>query len=116
MQYVLMLHVDDSMWPKLSREQQEQGMAAYFAYNEALAKAGAMVASHRLQPRATASTVRIENGNLQVLDGPFADSKEQLGGIYIIDVPDHKAALDWAARCPAAGHGTIEVRPLSVMP
>jgi hypothetical protein len=67
-----------------------------------------------LQPRSSATTVRIANGKTQVLDGPYVDSKEQLGGYYLIDVPDLDAALSWAARCPAVSHGVVEVRPLWV--
>ena len=68
--------------------------------------------SNRLRPVATATTVRPVNGKTQVLDGPFADTKEQLGGYYLIDVPDLDAALSWAAKCPAASHGSVEVRAI----
>ena len=71
--------------------------------------------SDRLRPTATATTVRVDDGKSQVLDGPYADTKEQLGGYYLIDVPDLDAALAWAARCPGASHGTIEVRPVWTM-
>ena len=113
MQYILMAYVREDGWSALTKAQQEQGMAAYAAYTEALTKAGALKLSNRLQPSASATTVRLTDGKPQVLDGPFADSKEQLGGFFIIDVPDHDAALAWAARCPAAGHGVVEVRGLA---
>ncbi|MFZ0744120.1 MAG: YciI family protein [Terracidiphilus sp.] len=112
MQYMLLLHADESQWPKMSQVQQEQGMAAYMAYSEALSKSGALKASGRLRPTSAATTVRIVDGKSQVLDGPFADSKEQLGGYFLIDVADLDAALAWAARCPGASHGVVEVRPL----
>jgi hypothetical protein len=112
MQYLLMLYVHEAGWPKLSKAEQEQGTAAYAAYTEALQKAGAYVGSNRLQPSSNATTVRMTNGKSQVLDGPYADSKEQLGGYYLIDVPDLDAALSWAARCPTVNHGLVEVRPL----
>ncbi len=112
MQYILLLHVDESGWTRLSKAQQEQGIAAYMAYSEALTKAGVLLGTNRLQPSSAAATVRITDGKTRVLDGPYADTKEQLGGIYIIDVPDLDAALSWAARCPAASHGVVEVRPL----
>lgn len=112
MQYMLLLYVNEAGWPKLTPAEQEQGIAAYNAYTEALTKAGVFAGSNRLQPSASATTVRIADGEPQVLDGPFVDSKEQLGGYYLIDVPDLDAALSWAARCPAAGHGVVEVRPL----
>jgi hypothetical protein len=116
MQYILTLYVNEAGWPELSKAQQEQGMAAYYAYNEALTNAGILRGMGRLQPSSTATTVHIAEGKAQVMDGPFADSKEQLGGYYILDVADLDAAISWAARCPAAGHGVVEVRPLWVMP
>jgi hypothetical protein len=112
MEYLLMLYVKEADWPKMTPAQQQQGMAAYMAYTEALTKAGAFKASGRLQPSSTATTVRVSDGKPQVLDGPFADSKEQLGGYYLIEAADLDAALSWASRCPAAGHGAVEVRPL----
>jgi hypothetical protein len=99
-------------WTKLNRAEQQQAMAAYTAYTEALARSGALKGVGRLEPSSTATTVRIENGRSVVLDGPYVDSKEQIGGYYLIDVDDLDAAIAWAARCPAAGHGVIEVRPL----
>jgi hypothetical protein len=112
MQYLLMAYVDEAGWPKMSKSDQEQGIAAYAAYSEALMTAGVMKGSNRLQPTSTATTVRNTNGKSQVLDGPYVDSKEQLGGYFLIDVPNLDAALSWAARCPAAGHGVVEVRPV----
>ena len=115
MQYLLMLYVDESGWPKLSKAEQEQGVAAYTAYTEALTKAGALKGRNRLQPSGSATTVRTTDGKTQVLDGPYVDSKEALGGYYLIDALDLDAALSWAARCPAAGHGVVEVRPIWTM-
>jgi hypothetical protein len=112
MQYLLMLYLDESGWSNLSKEEQKQGVAAYGAYTEALKKAGILAGSNRLQPSAAATTVRIANGKSQVLDGPYADSKEQVGGYYMIDVPDLDAAISWAARCPTASHGIVELRPI----
>ncbi|HEY3989621.1 MAG TPA: YciI family protein [Acidobacteriaceae bacterium] len=115
MQYLLMLYADESGWGKMTPAEQQQGMAAYMAYTEALKKADVYVDSNRLQPISSASTVRVANGKQQVLDGPYADSKEQLGGYFLIEAPDLDAAIAWAARCPGAGHGTIEVRPVWTM-
>ena len=112
MKYILLLYSNEAQWGTMSHEAQTQGVAAYGAYTEALTAAGVRVASDRLRPTATATTVRIENGETKVLDGPYAESKEQLGGFYMIDVPDLDTALSWAARCPTAGHGTVEVRPV----
>ena len=113
MQFLLMLHVNEAGWPKLTKEQQQQGMAAYFAYSEELAKAGVLKGQNRLEPSAKAKTVRVADGKPRVLDGPYAESKEQIGGYYLIDVPDLDAAIHWASRCPAAGHGAIEIRAIA---
>lgn len=115
MQYLLTLYAQEADWPKMTKAEQEQGVAAYGAFTEALTAAGALVGSNRLQPTSTATTVRIANGKTQVLDGPYADTKEQLGGYYLIDVADLDTAMSWAARCPTAGHGVVEVRPVWTM-
>ncbi len=115
MQYLLILYSDPAGFSRMTPPEQQQAMGAYTAYTEALKKAGAYVGSNRLQPASAATTVRITNGKSQVLNGPYADSKEQLGGYFLIDVPDLDAALSWAARCPGAGHGTVEVRPVWTM-
>lgn len=112
MQYIVMTYVQEDGFSKLTKAEQEQGIAAYVAYAEALKKAGAFKSSNRLGPSSAAATVRLVDGKPQVLDGPYADSKEQFGGYFIIDVPDLDAAISWAARCPAAGHGAVELRAL----
>ncbi len=112
MQYLLTLYSDESGWSKLTPEQQQQGVAAYGAYTQALQTAGVLKSSNRLRPSSTATTLRTTNGKVQVLDGPYIDSKEQLGGYYLIDVPDLDAALSWAAKCPGVGHGVVEVRAI----
>jgi hypothetical protein len=115
MQYLLMLYSQETGWDAMTKAQQEQGMAAYGAYTKALMEAGVFKGSNRLRPTADATTVRVADGKSQVLDGPYADSKEQLGGYYLIDVADLDAAISWASRCPGASHGTIEVRPVWAM-
>jgi hypothetical protein len=112
MQYLLLLYSDETAWDSLSPEDQEQGVGAYIAYTEALKKAGALVNSNRLEPSTAGTTVQFSDGKSQVLDGPYADSKEQLGGYYLIDAPDLDAAISWASRCPGAAHGIVEVRPV----
>ena len=112
MQYLLTLYLDESGWDKMTPEQQRQGTAAYMAYREALRSAGALVNANRLKPSTTATTVRTTNGKTQVLDGPFAESKEQLAGYYLIKAADLDAAMQWAGRCPAVQHGTVEVRAI----
>jgi hypothetical protein len=115
MQYLLMLHAEEAGWDRMTKEQQQQGYAAYMAYTEALKQAGALRGSNRLQPSSAATTVRVTNGKPQVLDGPYVESKEQIGGYYLIDVVDLDSAISWAARCPGASHGTVEVRPVWAM-
>jgi hypothetical protein len=112
MQYILMLHAAEAGWAAMTEIQQQQAMGAYYAYTEALKEAGVLRSVNRLQPSSTTTTVRVANGKSQVLNGPYVDTKEQLGGFYIIDVPDLQAAVAWAERCPTARHGTVEVRPL----
>jgi hypothetical protein len=115
MQYMLLLYSDPSGFQKMTPDQQKQGMAAYQAFAEAVSKAGALKGSNRLQPTSAATTVRIADGKSQVLNGPYAESREQLGGYFLIDVADLDAALSWAARCPGASHGVVEVRPIWAM-
>jgi len=112
MKYMLMDYVGEAGWPRLPRAEQEHWLGAYNAYMEAMAKAGVLQSTTGLEPSSAATTVRVVNDKTQVLDGPYADSKEQLGGFHIIDVPDLDAAISWAARSPTALHGVVEVRPL----
>jgi hypothetical protein len=86
--------------------------AAYGAYTEALKKSGAWLAGDRLKPTQAATSVRMANGKTNVLDGPYADTKEQLAGFYMIEAPTLEEAVSWAVRCPAAKTGTIDVRPI----
>ena len=115
MKFMLMIHgpevKHDAPLPPEGRKMLE----AYMAYTQALKDVGVHVAGDALYPASTGSVVRLRDGKTQVLDGPFADSKEQLGGYYIINVPDLDTALDWAARCPGAAYGAIEVRPIMTM-
>jgi len=115
MKYMLMVYSDEAGMKSASKAQVDQTLAAYGAFMEALNKAGAAAGSNRLQGSQTATTVRVANGQTKVLDGPYAETKEQLGGYFIVDVPDLDAALSWAARCPGASHGIVEVRPIWTM-
>ena len=112
MQYMLLIYAQESGFQDLTEAQASAAMASYGAYNEALKKADVLLASNRLKPVATATTVRTTDGKTEVLNGPYADTKEQLGGYYLINVPDLDAALSWAARCPGASHGKVEIRPV----
>ena len=112
MKYLLMDYVSEGGWPQLTRTEQLQWLGAYKGYMEAMTKAGVLRNSTGLEPTSSATTVRVSDGKTQVLDGPYADSKEQLGGFHIIEVADLDAAIAWAARSPTALHGVIEVRPI----
>lgn len=112
MQYMLLLHMDESAMPSISPEQAYAMNSAYMAYNEVLRKAGAWVSGDRLKPSANTTVVKVRNDKTEVIDGPFADTKEQMGGFYVIEAPDLDAALALAAQCPGARNGSIEVRPI----
>ena len=115
MKYMLLVYSNEAGMQSASKAQVDQTLAAYGAYVEALKKAGVAAGSDRLQGTQTATTVRVANGQTKVLDGPYAETKEQLGGYFIIDVPDLDSALSWAAKCPGASHGIVEVRPVWAM-
>ncbi len=112
MQYMLMIYLNEAEAAKIPPERMEKMLPAYAAYNDAMKKAGVWVTGDRLRPTSTATTVRIRDDRPQVLDGPYADTKEQFGGFYVIEAPDLDAAIDWAKRCPGVSHGVIEVRPV----
>jgi hypothetical protein len=115
MKYMLLIYGNEAGMQSASKTDIEQMMAAYGAYSEAMKKAGVIAGADRLQPTAAATTVRVADGKSKVLNGPYAETKEQLGGYYIVDVPDLDAAIAWAARCPGASHGVVEVRPIWAM-
>ena len=112
MQYILLIYGEESLWANMSPEKLSEEMGAYMAYTQDLAKAGVLVAGDELQPVATAKTVSLETGKQKVVDGPFAETKETLGGYYLIKAESVEDALAWAAKCPGAKYGRIEVRPV----
>jgi hypothetical protein len=115
MQYLLLIYGGEAAMASASEADTSQIVAAYGAYTEAMVQAGVMVGANRLRPTSVATTVRSPGGKTQVLDGPYAETKEQLGGYYLIEVPDLDTALSWAERCPGASFGAIEVRPIWTM-
>src|SRR5216683_2956746 len=115
MKYMLLLFASEAAQQAASKTDTEQMHAAYGAYTQAMIKAGAMAGGDRLKPVASATTVRVAGGKTKVVNGPYAETKEQLAGYYVIEAPDLDAALSWAARCPAASHGAVEVRPIWAM-
>ena len=112
MRYLLMIHTDEAAYGSRLAEAVEAGNAAYTAYTDALKNAGAWLGGERLRPTDTATTVRLRDGRTEVLDGPYADTKEQFGGYYMIEATDLDSAIEWAVRCPGASHGTVELRPI----
>jgi hypothetical protein len=110
MQYLLMLYEDEAAFGR--RSGPDSYMEAYRAYTVALREAGAIAGGAALMPPHTATTLKVRDGKRHVQDGPFADTKEQLGGYYLIEAPDLDAAMGWAAKCPCADYGTVEVRPI----
>jgi hypothetical protein len=112
MKYLLLIYEAEKVWAAMSKEEQGGIFNEYVAVGEAFAKSGKMSACEALEPTSTATTLRVRNGKPTSVDGPFAETKEQLGGFYLIDVKDLDEALAWAARIPAARTGSIEVRPV----
>ncbi len=115
-QFMLLIYDDEATWAGLSEEEQNAMMGEYFTYTEELRKAGAYVAGDALQPVSTAKSVRVRGGDREVTDGPFAETKEALGGYYLVDVESENEAIEWAAKIPSARLGTIEIRPVVVFP
>jgi hypothetical protein len=112
MQYLLMIHSDEKAMQSAPKDSIASMSAAYGAYTEAMKKAGVHIGGERLRPSSTATVVRTNNGKTSVLNGPYAEIKEQLGGYYLIEAPDLDGAIEWAARCPGAQYGAMEVRPI----
>ena len=111
MRYLLLIHVDETRYPEMTPQETAELRAGYGAFADELKKAGAYVATERLRPTTAATTIRVRNGETLTSDGPFAETKEQLGGFYLINANDLDEALAWAAKIPSAKFGSIEVRP-----
>jgi len=112
MRYMLMINNDESALAAMPIDKIQQMSAAYSAYTEALKTSGVWLAGERLRPTQATTSVRIADGKTNVIDGPYADTKEQLAGFYMIEAADIDTAIEWAARCPAASTGTVELRPI----
>lgn len=115
MRYLILLY-DEEAPPTATEAEQAAEMQRWFDYTDDLREAGAYVGGEALQPSGTATTVRIRNDETILTDGPFAETKEVLGGFYMIDVADLDEATAWAARCPSTPHGSTEVRPVMEIP
>ena len=114
MRYTLLLHYPEASAESIGAEAIEEGQRAFRSYAAALESAEVLLSAEVLQPSVSTTTVRMVDGALRVQDGPYADTKEQLGGTFVIDVPDLDAALQWAGRAPSVGWGAVEVRPGAV--
>jgi hypothetical protein len=114
MQYMLLIHDVEGDWGRRSEDERNAVMQEYFDFTNDLRESGAYVTGTQLQPTATATTVQVVDGETLTTDGPFAETKEQLGGYYLIDVETPDEAIEWAAKIPSARGGKIEVRPLVV--
>jgi hypothetical protein len=113
MQYMLLIYDAENNWMDVPQEKLQKLYADYGAVTKEMVGAGVMRGGSELQPIATATTVRVRNGKALTTDGPFAETKEQLGGYYLIEVANLDEALKWAAKIPSAVNGSIEVRPLT---
>ena len=115
MKYLCRIYSDETQWPKLPKVEADKWMGEYMAFTESIKQSGHYVGSNRLHPTHSATTVRVRNGKISTTDGPFAETKEQLGGYYLIEARDLNDALQVAARNPGARHGSVEVRPIAAV-
>jgi hypothetical protein len=116
MKYVLLIYSDERRWATIDETAREALMGEYIAFTKSLAASGALVANGRLKPTATATSVRVRDGHAVTTDGPFAETREQLGGFYLVEAKDLDEATGMASRLPGARFGTIEVRPVLPTP
>lgn len=112
MKYVLLVYADEKAAANMPKEAMEAFMAEYAAYTQAMQEAGVRIDGEALQPTASATSVRVKEGKTVTTHGPFAETKEQLGGYYLVECDNLDEAIEWAARAPDARYGTIEVRPV----
>ncbi len=112
MRYLLLIYEDESKYATMSEAEMQADMQRWGQYDGEIKGSGAASAGEALQPTATATSVRDDGGKPIVTDGPFAETKEQLGGYYLLDVENLDAAIEWAHKCPAAKNGTVELRPI----
>ena len=112
MKYLCTIYGDESQWDEVTPEQMSEVMQAYFAFSDEAGKAGVIVAGEGLERTSAATTVRVRDGERVLSDGPFAETKEQLGGFYLLECANLDEAIDWAAKIPGAATGSVEVRPV----
>ena len=112
MRYLCLIYEDESLWQRMPKTETDKVFAEYFAFTDAIKKSGHYVSGNPLQPSRTATTVRVRTGKVSTTDGPFAETKEQLGGYYLVEAKDLNDAIQVASRIPGARLGSIEVRPV----
>jgi hypothetical protein len=112
MKYLCLIYENEKAWETMAPADSEAIMNEYFSFTEGIQRTGQYVAGEALQPTQTATTVKVRNGKVSTTDGPFAETKEQLGGFYLIDAKDLNEAIQVAAKIPSARSGAIEVRPV----
>jgi hypothetical protein len=112
MRYLLLIYTDEQQDAQRSPAEQEAIMGDYFAFTNEVRAAGAFQAGEALHPTTTATTVRLRQGQISSCDGPFAETKEQLGGYYLLNCENLDEAIQWAAKIPAARDGSVEIRPV----
>ena len=115
MQYLLLIYANESEHEKMSPSQKETLLAGYAEFTKSIVQSGHFKAADRLRPVSTATSVRVRDGKPMITDGPFAETREQLGGFYLVDAKDLDAAIEIAARIPSSKYGTIEIRPIWLM-
>ena len=116
MRYLCLIYEDEKLWENASQADMEKTMSAYYAFDDSIKRSGHHRAGEALQPTNTATTVRVRNGKISTTDGPYVETKEQLGGFYLIEARDLNDAIQVAARIPSAQTGAIEVRPIQECP
>jgi hypothetical protein len=112
MRYLCLLYENEQLWATMSEAEANAAMGEYFAFTDTYRESGQVLGGEPLQPTATATTVRVRNGKVSTTDGPFAETREQLGGYYLIEAKDLNEAIQIAAKIPAARSGSVEVRPI----
>ena len=115
MKYLCLIYDEEKKLESMPKDESDAFMGEYFAFTNGIKQSGHYLGGNALQPISAATTVRVRNGKVSATDGPFAETKEQLGGYYLIDVGNLDEAVQWAARCPSALTGSIEVRPTGAM-
>lgn len=112
MKYLCLIYDDETIWEQMAKDEVDAYMGEYFAFTDGIREGGQYLAGEALQPTATATTVRVRDGRISTTDGPFAETREQLGGFYLVEARDLNEAIQIAAKIPSARLGSVEVRPV----